>query len=63
MKKLRPPISSFRSNFQRTIRIKTTLFDLFTVLNEEARVGEEELVPKIVFGWIESGRLKLVLHQ
>jgi hypothetical protein len=61
MKKL-PPISSFKSDSQRTIKIRTTLFDLFTVLNEEARVGEEELVPKIVFAWIESGRLKLVLH-
>ena len=62
MKKLRAPISSFKPNSQRTTKIRTTLFDLFTVLNEEARVGEEELVPKIVFGWIESGRLKLVLH-
>jgi hypothetical protein len=62
MKKLPPPVSSFKSNFQRTTKIRTTLFDLFTALNEEARVGEEELVPKIVFGWIESGRLKLVLH-
>ena len=62
MKKL-PPISSFKSDSQRTTKkIRTTLFDLFTALNEEARVGEEELVPKIVFGWIESGRLKLVLH-
>ena len=62
MKKLPPPISSFQSDPQRTIRIRTTLFDLFTVLNEEARVGEEELVPKIVLAWIESGRVKLVLH-
>jgi len=62
MKKLPPPISSFKSDPQRTIRIRTTLFDLFTVLNEEARVGEEELVPKIVLAWIESGRVKLVLH-
>ncbi|MBP1698594.1 MAG: hypothetical protein H6Q41_3782, partial [Deltaproteobacteria bacterium] len=54
--------SSFKSDPQRTIRIRTTLFDLFTVLNEEARVGEEELVPKIVLAWIESGRVKLVLH-
>jgi hypothetical protein len=62
MKKLNPRISSFNSDSQRTTKIRTTLFDLFTVLNEEARVGEEELVSKIVFGWIESGRLKLVLH-
>jgi len=62
MKKLNPRIFSFKPNPQRTIKIRTTLFDLFTALNEEARVGEEELVAKIVFGWIESGRLKLVLH-
>ena len=62
MKKLSPPISSFKSDSQRTKKIRTTLFDLFTVLNEEAKVGEEDLVPKIVLGWIESGRLKLVLH-
>ena len=62
MKKLPPSISSLKSDSQRTKQIRTTLFDLFTVLNEEARVGEEELVPKIVFGWIESGRLKLVLQ-
>jgi hypothetical protein len=60
MKKLTPPISSFKSHS--TIEIRTTLFDLFTALNEEARVGEEELVPKIVFNWIESGRLKFVLN-
>jgi hypothetical protein len=62
MKKLKVPISSPKSDSQRTIKIRTTLFDLITVLNEEARVGEEELVAKILFYWIESGRLKLVLH-
>jgi hypothetical protein len=63
MKKLNPRVSSFKSGSQRTIKIRTTLFDLLTVLNEEARVGEEGLVAKIVFDWIESGRLKLVLHS
>ncbi len=62
MKEIKPPISSFKSDSQRTIKIRTTLFDLFTVLNEEARVGEEKMVAKIVFDWIESGRLKLVLN-
>ncbi len=63
MKKLNPRISSSKSDSQRTAKIRTTLFDLFTALNEETRVGEEELAAKIVFGWIESGRLKLVLHS
>ena len=62
MKKLKPPISFSRSDSLKTIKIRTNLFDLFTALNEEARVGEEDLVPKIVLGWIESGRLKLVLN-
>jgi len=62
MNKLKLPISSPRSDSQRTIKIRTTLLDLITVLNEEARVGEEELVAKILFYWIESGRLKFVPH-
>ena len=63
MKQSTPAISSFKSDSQRTIKIRTTLFDLFTALNEEAKtVKEEELVSKIVFDWIESCRLKLVLH-
>jgi hypothetical protein len=62
MKKLTPAISSFKSDSQKTTKIRTTLFDLFTALNEEATVEEEKLVAKIVFDWIESGRLKLVLH-
>ena len=62
MKKLKLPISFPNSGSQGTIRIRTTLLDLITVLNEEARVGEEELVVKILFSWIESGRLKLVVH-
>ena len=63
MNKLNPGISTFKSDSKRTIKIRTTLFDLFTALNEEARVGEEELVARIVCGWIESGRLKLLLHS
>jgi len=62
MKKLKLPISSPKSDSQRTIKIRTTLLDIITVLNEEARVGEEELVVKILFYWIESGRLKSALH-
>jgi hypothetical protein len=39
MKKLKLPISSPKSDSQRTIKIRTTLLDLIPVLNEEARVG------------------------
>jgi hypothetical protein len=62
MKKLKSPISSYVSDSPRTIKVRTSLLDLLTILNEEVRVGEEELVVKILFSWIESGRLKLVLH-
>ena len=55
-------VSSFGSYSQKTIKIRTTLFDLLKVLNEEVRVGEEELVAKIVYYWIESGRLKFIPH-
>ena len=44
------------------MRIRTTLFDLLTALNEEVEVGEEKLVAKIVNYWIESGRLQFILH-
>jgi hypothetical protein len=59
---LKHHVSSFGSYSQKTIKIKTTLFDLLKVLNEEVRVGEEELVAKIVYYWIESGRLKFIPH-
>jgi len=55
-------VSSFGSYSQKTIRIRTTLFDLLKVLNEQVRVGEEGLVAKIVYYWIESGRLKFIPH-
>ena len=55
-------VSSFGSYSQETIKIRTTLFDLLKVLDEEVKVGEEELVAKIVYYWIESGRLKFIPH-
>lgn len=59
---LKRHVSSFGSYSQKTIRIRTTLFDLLKVLNEQVRVGEEGLVAKIVYYWIESGRLKFIPH-
>jgi hypothetical protein len=59
---LKHPVSSFGSSSQKTMKIRTTLFDLLKVLDEEVRAGEEDLVAKIVYYWIESGRLKFVLH-
>ena len=57
---LKHHVPSFGSYSQKTIKIRTTLFDLLKVLDEEVRVGEEELVAKIVYYWIESGRLKFI---
>ncbi len=45
---------------KKTIEIRTTLSDLLKVLNEEVKAGEEQLVEKIVYYWIESGRLKFI---
>ena len=59
---LKHHVPSFGSYSQKTMKIRTTLFDLLTILNEEVRVGEEELVAKIVYYWIESGRLKFIPH-
>ncbi len=55
-------VSPFGSPSQKTIRIRTTLFDLLEVLNEEVRAEEEKLVEKIIYSWIESGRLKFIFH-
>ncbi len=59
----RHDVSSFDSCSQKTIKIRTTLSDLLTVLNKEVKVGEEQLVEKIVYYWIESGRLKFIPHS
>jgi hypothetical protein len=59
---LKHDASSFSSYSQKTIKIATTLSDLLNVLNEEVRAGEKGLVEKIVYYWIESGRLKFIPH-
>jgi len=50
--------ASFGHACKRTRKVRTTLFDLLTVLNEEITAGEEELIPQIVYYYIKSGRLK-----
>ena len=55
-------VSSFDSCSQKVIHIRTTLSDLLNVLNEEVKVGEEQLPEKILYYWIESGRLKFIPH-
>ena len=60
---LKHHVSSFGLYSQKTNKIKTTLFDLLTALNEGVGVGEEELVVKIVYDWFRSGRLKFIPHS
>jgi hypothetical protein len=59
---LKRDVSFFDSYPQKTIKIGTTLSDLLKILNEEVKVGEKQLVEKIVYYWIESGRLKFIPH-
>jgi hypothetical protein len=53
-------MASFGHGYKRTRRVRTTLFDLLMVLNEEVTAGEEELIPQIVYYYIKSGKLKFV---
>jgi hypothetical protein len=41
-------VFSFKSGYQRTIKVRTTLFDLLKVLNEEVGVGEERRVGMLI---------------
>ena len=59
---LKNHVSFLGSYSQKRTKIRTTLFDVLKVLNEEARGGEEGLVVKIVSYWIESGRVKFIPH-
>ena len=45
------------------MKIRTTLFDLLTALNEEVGVEEQDLVAEIVYFLIECGRLKFIPHN
>jgi hypothetical protein len=58
----RSDVSSFESVPRKTIKIRTTLFDLLNILNEEAGIGEEKLIARLVCDWIESGKVKFIPH-
>ena len=56
----KPNAASFGCGHKRTRKVRTTLFDLLMVLNEEVTAGEEELIPQIVYYYIKSGKLKFL---
>jgi len=43
-------------------RIKTTMYNLISALNEEVEAGETILVPLIVLDMMENGLLKFIRH-
>jgi hypothetical protein len=54
---LRPQLSSSPRK-----RIKTTMYNLISALNEEVEAGETILVPLIVLDMMEKGLLKFIRH-
>ena len=53
-------IPSIKSRFRKTVRIRTTMFDLIETLNEVVEKGEEGLIPQVVWHLANTGRLKVV---
>jgi hypothetical protein len=47
-------------NSRRKIKIKTTMLDLVSALNNEIKSGEEVLVPLIVLDMMDKGLLKFI---
>ena len=53
-------IPSIKPRFRKTVRIRTTMFDLIETLNEVVEKGEEGLIPQVVLHMANTGRLKVV---
>jgi hypothetical protein len=60
MKKEKNHIPPFNPKFRKTIKTRTTIFDLMKTLNEVVEKGEEEFIPQIVLHMTNSGLLKAV---
>jgi hypothetical protein len=60
MKKEKTQIPSFNPRFHKTIKTKTTMFDLIEALNEVVEKGEEKFIPQIVRHMANRGLLKAV---
>ena len=48
------------SNFRKTRKIKTNLYDLITAINDEIRVGEEGLVIQVLQDLMNRRCLKFI---
>ena len=60
MKKDKPHIIFFNLKVHKTIKARTTLFDLIMTLNEVVEKGEEKLISQIILHMVNSGLLKVV---
>jgi len=60
MKKDKPHIIFFNLKVRKTIKARTTLFDLIMTLNEVVEKGEEKLISQIILHMVNSGLLKVV---
>ena len=63
MKREKDPIPSvlrLRPRSRKTMKTKTTVFDLIEALNQVVDKDEEKFVPQIVSQMVNSGRLKAV---
>ena len=60
MKKETDYVPSLNLTFRKTIKTRTTIFDLIKTLNEVVEKGEEEFIPQIVLHMTNSGLLKAV---
>jgi hypothetical protein len=60
MKKEKNHIPSLNPTLRKTIKTRTTMFDLIKTLNEVVEKGEEEFIPQIVLHMTNSGLLKAV---
>jgi hypothetical protein len=60
MKKETNYIPFFNLTFRKTIKTRTTLFDVLKTLNEVVEKGEEEFIPQVVLHMTNIGLLKAI---
>jgi len=53
-----PSVLRLRPRSRKTMKTKTTMFDLIEALNQVVDKDEEKFVPRIVTHLVNSGRLK-----
>jgi hypothetical protein len=60
MERRRDSSHPLQSDSKRKIRVRTTMLDLISALNNEIKAGEEILVPFIMLDMMQKGVLKFV---